>query len=179
MEEANTDELDLGHIAGLQLTASNSALVGSGILWIAVGAFAVIVLRLSVIDGVALGLFAVLLHWISDILHQLGHARAARRTGYPMVGVRLWWVLSSSIYPAGEPPLPANVHIRRALGGPILSLVLTIISAILLVLFPNNSIFWWLALFFTLDNLLVFTLGSLLPLNFTDGGTLLYWLRKT
>jgi hypothetical protein len=32
-----------------------------------------------------------------------------------------------------------------------------------------------LLVFFFLDNLLVFTIGSLLPLGFTDGSTLLAW----
>jgi hypothetical protein len=179
MHSPDSNELDLGHIAGLRLTASNSALVGSGILWIVLAALIVFVLRLSIIEGVALGLFGVVLHWIGDIAHQLGHARAARASGHPMVGIRLWWVLSSSTYPADEPQLPASVHIRRALGGPLLSLVLSAISGLVLLLLPTGSLFWWLALFFAADNLLVFTLGSLLPLGFTDGTTILNSLRKS
>ncbi len=34
------------------------------------------------------------------------------------------------------------------------------------------------ALFFFLDNLLVLTLGALLPLGFTDGSTILRWRAK-
>jgi hypothetical protein len=178
MEKATTNELHLGHIAGLRLTASNSALVGSGLLWLGLSALAAIFLRMAIIEAVALGLFAVLLHWIGDIAHQLGHARAARASGHPMVGIRLWGLLSSSIYPADEPPLPAQVHIRRALGGPALSLALAAISGAFALLLPIASLFWWLALFFAADNLLVFTIGSLLPLGFTDGSTILRWLRK-
>ncbi|MGA7730436.1 MAG: hypothetical protein WCD37_04085 [Chloroflexia bacterium] len=178
MQEPIPNKLDLGHIASLRLTASNSALIGSGLLWIGLSALAVIFLRMAIIEAVALGLFAVLLHWIGDIAHQLGHARAARASGHPMIGIRLWGLLSSSIYPADEPPLPAQVHIRRALGGPILSLVLALISGALVLLLPTASFFWWLALFFAADNLLVFTIGSLLPLGFTDGSTILRWLRK-
>jgi hypothetical protein len=37
---------------------------------------------------------------------------------------------------------------------------------------------WLLATFFFLDNLLVLTLGSFLPLGFTDGSTLLEWWGK-
>jgi len=37
---------------------------------------------------------------------------------------------------------------------------------------------WWLALFFFLVNLFGFTLGSLLPLGFTDGSTLLHWWNR-
>ena len=105
---SNPNELHLGHLAGLRLTASNSALIGSGFLWISLSALAAIFLRMMIIEAVALGLFAVILHWIGNIAHQLGHARAARASGHPMVGIRLWGLLSSSIYPADEPPLPAQ-----------------------------------------------------------------------
>jgi hypothetical protein len=179
MSSPASNELNLGHIAGLRLTASNSALIGSGLLWIGLSALAVIFLRMAIIEAVALGLFAVLLHWIGDIAHQLGHARAARASGHPMVGIRLWGLLSSSIYPPDEPPLPSQIHIRRALGGPTLSLVLAAISGLFVLLLPTASLFWWLAVFFTADNLLVFTIGSLLPLGFTDGSTILRWLRKS
>lgn len=179
MEETTpTNELDLGHIAGLRLTASNSALIGSGILWLILVVFMVAVLRFSVVEGVALAIFAVFLHWVGELSHQLGHARAARAAGYPMVGVRFWGVLSSSIYPEDEPELPAKVHISRALGGPKLSLVLSVASGLVLLLLPVGTVFWWVLLFFVADNILVFTLGSLLPLGFTDGTTILHWLRK-
>jgi hypothetical protein len=178
MSSHESNELHLGHIAGLRLTASNSALIGSGLLWIGLSVLAVIFLRMAIIEAVALGLLTVLLHWLGDIAHQLGHARAARASGYPMLGIRLWGLLSSSIYPANEPPLPAQVHIRRALGGPTFSLVLAVISGLFVLLLPTASLYWWLALFFAADNLLVFTIGSLLPLGFTDGSTILRWLRK-
>jgi hypothetical protein len=149
------------------------------VLWIALAGLAVIFLRMSIIEAVALGLIGLLLHWIADIAHQLGHARAARSTGYPMVGIRLWGVLSSSVYPPDEPPLPPQVHIRRALGGPILSLILSITFGLIVLLLPSNSFFWLPALFFAAENFLVFTLGSFLPLGFTDGSTLLRNLRKS
>ena len=37
---------------------------------------------------------------------------------------------------------------------------------------------WWLAAFVVADNLLVFTLGALMPLGFSDGSTLLRWRGK-
>jgi hypothetical protein len=171
-------EMDLGTIRGLRLTAANSALLGSLILWVVLGALVVIFLRLAVIEGVALGLVGVVLHWIAELLHQLGHAQAARKVGHPMVGVRFWWLLSSSIYPVDEPALPAEVHIRRALGGPIRSFILSIVFGVVLLLLPQGTYQWWATAFFAADNFFVFTLGSLLPLGFTDGSTLLRWLRK-
>ena len=170
---------DLGRVASLRLTAAPSAIVGSLLLWVLLSGIAALGLGLPPATAVAGGLVAVLLHWGSDIVHQLGHARAARATGHPMIGIRLWWVLSASIYPPEEGLLPASVHIRRALGGPVASLLLTIIAAaIALALRPLGGVYWWVALFFFLDNLLVLTLGALVPLGFTDGSTLLRWWDK-
>ncbi|MEP6774147.1 MAG: hypothetical protein ABJA50_01015 [Chloroflexota bacterium] len=178
MDDAQTTEMDLGTIRGLKLTADNSALLGSLLLWVALGVAVVIFLRLSVIEAVTLGLVGAILHWIAELMHQLGHAQAARKAGYPMIGVRFWWLLSSSIYPADEPTLPAQIHIRRALGGPIRSFILAVVFGIVTLLLPPGTYQWWAVLFFTADNFLVFTVGSLLPLGFTDGTTLLRWLRK-
>jgi hypothetical protein len=173
MEDTQSNEMDLGRIAGLQLTASNSALLGSLILWVVLGAVVVIFLQLAVIEGVALGLVGVVLHWIAVLCHQIGHSRAARKAGYPMVGVRLWGLLSSSIYPPDEPEIPTEIHIRRALGGPILSFILSVIFGLLLLLLPPGTYQWWADFFFAADNFFVFTIGSLLPLGFTDGSTIL------
>ena len=87
-------------------------------------------------------------------------------------------MLSSSIYPADEPDIPTEIHIRRALGGPIRSFILSVVFGIITLLLPQGTYQWWAALFFAADNFLVFTVGSLLPLGFTDGTTLLRWLRK-
>ncbi|MEO5952497.1 MAG: hypothetical protein ABIQ44_08555, partial [Chloroflexia bacterium] len=128
---SNSTDIDLGHISDLTLTASNSALIGSGILWLAIVAVMLIFFRVSVVEAAVLGIFGILLHWIGEIAHQLGHARAARKAGYPMIAVRLWGVLSSSIYPADEPTLPGKIHLSRALGGPIMSGIIGIIAALL------------------------------------------------
>jgi hypothetical protein len=166
----------LGRLAGLELSARPSAIAGSLALWAIFGAIGMIVLNLSLAMAVAAGCVAVALHWLSEILHNIGHAWAARQAGYPMVGVQLWGVLSTSVYPPDEPPLPAQIHIRRALGGPLGSLLVTLVAAVLvLALRATQGVGWWLALFLLLDNLLVFTLGALIPLGFNDGGTLLYW----
>ena len=82
-------------------------------------------------DVVIGAVMAVVLHWASEFVHQLGHAWAARRVGYPMTGIRFWGVLSTSLYPSDELPLPAALHIRRALGGPMASLLLSVAAALL------------------------------------------------
>jgi hypothetical protein len=169
-------EIKLGRVAGLNLSAAPSAIVGSLLLWLLLSGIGVFLLRFGIGEAIAGGLVALLMHWASELVHQLGHAWAARSTGYPMTGVRLWGVLSSSVYPADEPALPAAIHIRRALGGPVASLLMTLFALVVaLALRPLGDIPWWIGVYFALDNLFVFTLGSLLPLGFTDGSTLLRW----
>jgi hypothetical protein len=171
-------EIYLGRLTGLRLSAEPSAIVGSILLWAVLSAFALLLLNFSLDAAILGGFAAMLLHWVSVIAHQLGHARAARRTGYAMTGVRLLGVLSLSIYPDDEPTLPASTHIRRALGGPQGSLLATLLAALPPLLLSAGSSPWWVALFFFLDNFFVFTLGSFLPLGFTDGSTLLKWGRR-
>ena len=163
-------------VFGLRLSAGSTALLGSALLWLALTA-AVALLGFSLAGAALLGLAGVALHWLADLWHQAGHALAARRTGHPMAGVRLWGVLSASVYPPDEPALPRGVHVWRALGGPLASALLSALALIPPATLPAAGGLWWLALFFLLDNLLTFALGALLPLGFTDGSTILHWYR--
>jgi Zn-dependent protease len=172
-------EIQLGTVAGLRLSAKRSAVFGFGLLWVLLCGAAILLFQVPIREAIVGGLIAVVLHYCSEIVHNLGHAWAARRTGYPMVGVRLFGVLGMSLYPRDEPPLPADVHIRRALGGPAASLLLTILTAVVaLALRSTGGTPWLVAAFVFLENLFVFTLGALLPLGFTDGSTLLEWWNK-
>src|SRR2546423_15637677 len=112
-----------GNGAAMRLSAEPSAVAGSLALW---GAWTGVAARaLAAPRGAAAvgGLIAVGLHWASALVHQLGHARAARRTGHRMAGIRCFALLSASLYPPDEPPLPGAVHRRRALGRPSASLL--------------------------------------------------------
>jgi hypothetical protein len=172
-------EFKLFKFAGLEVSATVSALAGSLLLWLALATVGLWLLEAPLGAAILGGLIAVLLHWLSDLIHHWGHARAARSTGYPMTGVRLWLVLGTSLYPPDEPELPAAVHRRRALGGPLASFVLSLVAGVLaFALYPLGGLLWWLAAFLFLDNLLFFTLGALTPLGFTDGSTLLTWRER-
>lgn len=164
----------IGRVAGVELSAGPSALVGSLLLWAGAAAFARFALGHSVAVALAAGVLVVALHWLSALVHQFSHAYAAWRTGFPMCGIRLWWMLSTSLYPPDEPALPPIVHVRRAMGGPTGSAILTAVAGLLLLALrgPVGEL-WWVLAFFFLDNLLVLTLGAFLPLGFTDGSTLL------
>jgi len=168
----------LGRVGGLELQASNTAAPGLVILRAAFSGIAIVSFRVSPVSAVAGGLIAAVLHFASEVAHNSGHARAARSTGHPMTGIRLYWVLGTSLYP-DEPSLAPAVHVRRALGGPAASAIVTIVFGALALLMNGGHVSGaWVptALFF--DNLLVFTLGAFLPLGFTDGSTLLRWLPR-
>jgi hypothetical protein len=170
----------LGKIAGLEIIADRRAFVGTLFLWALLSAVGLWLLKLPLLQAVLGGLVAALLHWISEIVHNLGHAYAAWRTGYPMRGVRLGplYLLGMSLYPQDEGELPAEVHIRRALGGPIASLLFALLLGLLAWLLGPGNVLWWISVFAFLDNFFVFTLGGFLPLGFTDGSTILYWQKK-
>ncbi len=173
------NKIKLGPVFGLRLIITPSAIVGAIVLWALVGGGAMALLDLSLLEALLGGLMCVILHWLSEFVHHAGHAQAARRTGYPMTGVYFWVVLGTSLYPPDEQTLPAEVHIRRALGGPLASLLLALAAiVIVLALRPVDETPGWIAAFFCLENSLVLTLGAFLPLGFTDGGTLLKWWGK-
>ena len=162
----------------LRLSARRSAWITFLLLWAALTIVAIVWLK--AVPGAALagGLAAAMLHWLSELAHQLGHAWAARRSGYPMSGIRFWGPLSTCLYP-DEPELPAGVHIRRALGGPLVSFSLSILAGLLaLWAYPAGGLLFYVLAFFCLDNFLVLTLGAFLPLGFTDGSTLLTWYGR-
>lgn len=117
------------------------------------------------------GLACATLHLASVLVHHAGHALAAKTVGHPMSGIRLWGGLASSVYPDDEPLVPAWIHVTRAIGGPLTSLS---IGAVVAICVPRGGHLRKLVI---ADNVFVLGLGSLLPLGFTDGSTLLEALR--
>ena len=146
-------------------------------------------LGLSVLAGGLSALIFLVCEW----LHQYGHSLAARSVGGPMAGIRFFNLFSASEYPADDPALPPAAHVRRALGGFGVNLVLGLLFLpVALKLWPHGreilppaaSLVAWLAGFGLVMNVLVLGLGALLPLRIpggglNDGGTLLkYWLER-
>lgn len=173
--------LRFGSIAGMEIVVLPISLPVSLVLWIVLSVVAFAALSMSLGVAVLIGLLAMLLHWISELVHHIGHALAARRTGYPMQRVLvggIWGVLARSVYPTDEPVLPESVHVRRAVGGPLASLVMTVLFGVLALLVPGPL--RWVALFLFLENLL-FTVQLFLPMGSlldNDGNTLLRWLLR-
>ena len=55
------------------------------------------------------------------------------------------------------------------------SLIYSLIAAVFVAALEPETTLWWLAVLLTISNVFVFTLGALLPLSWTDGGTILKW----
>lgn len=171
-------KINLGKLFSLRLSANPSAWITFLLVWAALTVVGIVWLKAAPVAALGAALAAALLHWLSDLAHQLGHAWAARRSGHPMSGIRFWGVLSTCLYPA-EPELPARLHIYRALGGPLVSFCLSILAGLsALWAYPAGGLLFYVLAFFFLDNFFVLTLGAFLPLGFTDGSTLLRWIGK-
>ena len=139
------------------------------------------------------GVLSALLFLVCEWLHQFGHSLAARSVGGPMVGIRFFNLFSASEYPADDPALPPAAHVRRALGGFWVNLLIGLLFLpVALKLWPHGreilppaaSLSAWLAGFGLVTNFVVLGLGALLPLKIpggglNDGGTLLkFWLES-
>lgn len=169
------ERFSLGQMGKLDVTAESSAAGGLLLLWAVFSLLGIRLYRLRPGAAITGGLAAAVAHFFSELWHQLGHARAAEKSGYPMEGVHLWGVLGTSVYPAGEPELPPEVHVERALGGPNASLRALAAGLLLSALnWPISRPGFMVASLFALDNLFIFVIGALLPLPFleTDGITL-------
>lgn len=169
----------LGTLAGLKILVKPSAVIATLVLWLVFTLIGRKVFKLSPKQALLGGFVATELHWVSEFWHHFGHAQAAKQTGYPMSGVCANGPIAASLYPPDEPTLPGPTHIKRALGGPIASGMLTLVMAIVtLALKPIGGPYLMVAALALFENLFVFTIGAFVPLGFTDGSTILqYWNR--
>lgn len=170
--------IQLGKFFGLQITMIPLIYAGIAFIWVGLTLLGYFAFDIPLGESILLGFIGMLLHYVSELIHCLGHAIAAKSTGYPMVGIQLGFlgIFGRTVYPKDEPELPSSTHIRRALGGPIINLILSIILFVILAVWRGN--WYWLGLFIFLDNLFVYTLQVFLPFGFNDGSTILRELLK-
>lgn len=163
---------------GLEISVAPLAYVGTLGVWIIFTLILFYGVKLPLTKSLLMGLAATLLHWISELIHCLGHAYAAKRTGYPMTGIRFGTlsILAQTQYPTDEVALPPSIHIRRALGGPIINGLFSILLYLILPLWPAD--WFWLGLIVLIENIFLYTLQVFLPVGFNDGSTILRNLRK-
>jgi len=171
-------DISLGKFAGLQLNARPSFFISSVLAWALLALSGFVWFQLSLAQAVIGGLIAVGLHWLTELWHHVGHAYAARRVGYPMLGVRFGFLIAASVYPSDEPQLPAAVHIARALGGPTASFFACMgIAPFVFFTGIIGGLLWLWMVFLFLDNF-INVVQLFIPLGFNDASTILYWLRK-
>ena len=125
--------------------------------------------------------FVIVLMFVTENIHQLGHAWAAKSVGYPMIGIRHFSWFSGSIYPKDELPLPPMTHIKRALGGFWINILIGLaLAPLAFYLWTLNGVAAFTVVATSVWNLFVLGLGALLPIDFNgftvDGGTIVgYW----
>lgn len=117
-------------------------------------------------------LFALLLLF-SQFFHIVGHTLGGKFVGAPMnenliVENKIW-----TRYDDNSRELPRRVHLGRALGGPLLSLIIGLIA-----LAAWNFFGGYLLAFLATVNLLVVGFGILLPFPNVDGQVIWRELRR-
>ncbi len=173
-------DIRLGRVADLEISMAPTGLAGTLFNVVLFTLLGRLVFKRPMARAVVGGVTLAGVHWWLEIWHNIGHARAARMTGHPMTGVRLgspYGVLGTSIYPEDEGELPPRVHITRALGGPISSAALSVVTGSVALLATPFG-FGWIPLVAFLDNLTVFTIGAWVPVGFNDVSTVIYWMRR-
>jgi hypothetical protein len=183
----------LGTLWGLRTSITTVGLISYLGLWVVAAVLGRWLVRLPLGTAVLAGLLSALMFFLSEWLHQFGHALAAWGVGHPMVGIHFFNLFSASQYPADEPPLPPRTHVTRALGGFWINTIIgLLLLPVALHLWPRGgeilptpvSLVAWLAGFGMFTNLLALGLGALIPLKIpggglNDGATLLhYWLER-
>jgi Zn-dependent protease len=111
----------------------------------------------------------------SEWCHNLAHSALAKLVGHPADAIRVTWGMPLLVYHEIEDPdVSPRAHIVRALGGPIINMILLVAAALLLPFTKPNSI--------TRDvvNAALWTnafliLGGMLPIPGIDGGAALKW----
>jgi Zn-dependent protease/CBS domain-containing protein len=163
--------ISLGRIGGVEVRINWSWLVIFAlIVWsLADGVFPSTNPGLSGNTHLAMAIVAAVLFLVSILLHELGHAWAARREGLEVDGITLWLFGGVSQFKGGFPS--AGAEFRIAIAGPLVSLVLGVVFVLIAIAgLPSavDGVAAWLG-YINLA-LLLFNLIPALPL---DGGRVL------
>jgi len=183
MSGAMNQRIPLGRWVGLPLTISPLGIV----CYLAVIPLSALgsslLANLDLVSSLWVGCLVAFSMFIFEWLHQWGHAVAARRTGYPMIGIHFFSLFSASQYPPDEPPLPPILHIRRALGGFWINLLIgLLLGAAALNLWSGGGALGWFTAVNAVWNFFILGLGALVPINMpgvliNDGASLLHYWR--
>ncbi len=163
--------IPVGRLGGIEIVLSWSWLLSVAII---------VFLATPVVRNAVPGTSTATAAWVAALLgvllgasvlvHELGHCLAARSLGVPVTEVRLY--LLGGVSELGRSPATAREEAVIAAAGPGLSVVLTVIFALLVGSTDRNTIPWLLLLELAFINgiVAVFNLLPALPL---DGGRVL------
>jgi hypothetical protein len=118
------------------------------------------------------GVSSLLALLAADLGHAVAHILSARSAQAPMDHILVSAGMPRTIY--RDHHVPPRVHVLRALGGPIFSALGLLFSLLLRHLAPRGSLGRELAGWSCLGHGLILG-GSLAPLPFVDGGSVLKW----
>jgi len=175
--------IGLGRWLGLTVTISMWGIISFLVIIPISAAFSLWLRHFDLASALWAGTFAALIFFVSDYLHQYGHSLAAKWVGHPMSGMHFYTLFSASQYPANEPSLLPATHIRRALGGFWVNLVIGFLLGAAANSMAGSALGWALMLG-AIWNFFVLGLGALLPIDIkgvftTDGGTILHYWRQS
>ncbi|MAU12520.1 MAG: hypothetical protein CL607_22045 [Anaerolineaceae bacterium] len=143
------------------------------IVTLIVGAISGDISQFTAWDVIWVTMAAAAFHFVLQAVHLIGHAIAAWTTGYQMSRMWFLYAFAMTLYPRDEPPIPARLHIRRSLGGPI---AFGIALIIVFWLWSNVQDATWkvcyLTSFMLFEAILLFFVSSI----FTDG--VMFIVRK-
>lgn len=169
--------ISLGKLFGLKMSFTPLVLIGVAGMWLSLSLVGFYFFEMALSESILLGFVAMLLHYLLEWFHSLGHAVAAKWVGYPMTEIQfgVFGIYARTIYPENEPELPSSTHIIRALGGPIANFILAFLLIGTLSFWRGN--WYWVGMFTFLDNL-IYVVQVFIPLGFNDASTILRELRK-
>jgi hypothetical protein len=109
---------------------------------------------------------------LADVGHALAHTVSACYSGAPMDEIQLSSGMPRTIY--YDDDISPRAHRMRALGGPVFSAFGLLISLLVRISFPRNSMARYVANWSSIGHGLILA-GSLAPLPIVDGGSILKW----
>ena len=128
--------------------------------------------QLSWLQRLGVGLLAMPVALVADVGHALAHTVSARMSGAPMDEILLYAGMPRTLYRNNA--VPPRTHIQRSLGGPIFSLICSMLSLLWWRSTARGSTSHELAEASLAAHSFIL-LGSLTPLPIVDGGVMLKW----
>jgi Zn-dependent protease len=123
--------------------------------------------QLSLADRLQQALLFMIAVEITTALHAFGHILSGKLVHSAMDALLITATRDVNLYYGDQRLVPGQIHLVRALGGPLLNLFAAGVCAILAVLIPAG--FWLVLVHSLISTNLFFGVGGLLPVPSVDG----------